>query len=103
MYEEKNKPLVKKRLGRFQVSIWKRKKLYKAKNDDDVEREIEITRACIQYSQYNKATNTWINQTIWCNPDELRNLVQALDDLNGFEEQIKNRGEVQCAIKKFMQ
>ena len=101
MYEEKNKPLVKKRLGRFQVSIWKRKKLFKARNDYDVEREIEITRACIQYSKYNKTTNTWNNQTIWCNPDELRNLVQVLDELNGFEQE--ERGEIQCAIKKFMQ
>ena len=45
MNEESKKPLVKKRLGRFQVSIWKRKKLFKARNDYDVEREIEITRA----------------------------------------------------------
>jgi hypothetical protein len=101
MNKENIKPLVKKRLGRFQVSIWKRKKLLKAKNDYDCEREIEIVRACIQHSQYNKQTNTWTNQVIWCNPDELRNLVQVLDDLNGFDEEA--RGEIQCAIQKFMQ
>ena len=84
MKNENRQPLVRKRLGRFQVSIWKRKKLYKAKNDYDVEREVEIARACIQYSQYNKQTNSWTNQAIWCNPDELRNLVQVLDELNGF-------------------
>jgi len=102
MNKVNNQPLVKKRLGRFQVSIWKRKKLYKAKNDYDVEREVEIARACIQYSQYNKSTNNWINQTIWCNPNELRTLVQVLDDLNGFEEE-QNRGDEQCVIQKFMQ
>jgi predicted transglutaminase-like protease len=84
MNKEVNKPLVKRRFGKFQVSIWKTKKLFKAKNDYDVEREIEIARACIQRSQFNKQTSSWTNQSIWCNPDELRNLVQVLDDLNGF-------------------
>ena len=102
MNKENKKPIVKKRLGRFQVSIWKRKKLFKARNDYDVEREVEIARACIQYSQYNKSTNSWTNQTIWCNPDELRNLVQLLDELNGFDEEQENRGDEQCAIQKFM-
>lgn len=93
MENENKKPLVRVRLGRFQISIWKRKKLFKAKNDYDVEREVEIVRACIQYSQYNKSTNNWTNQSIWCNPDELRVLVQVLDDLNGFNEEKGEKNE----------
>ena len=81
--EKKNKPMLKARVGRFQVSIWKRKKLIKARNDFDCEREVEQVRACVQYSRFSKSRNEYDNQRIWCNPDELRNLVEVLDQLNG--------------------
>ncbi len=80
--EEKNKPIRKARIGRFQISIWKRKRIIKARNDFDCEREIEQVRACIQYSRFNKMTNSFDNQRVWCNPDELRSLVEVLDKLN---------------------
>ena len=100
---ENNTPVVKKKLGRFQVSIWKRKKLYKARNDYEVEREVEIVRACIQYSKFNKITNTWSNQAIWCDPHELRNIVQLLDEVTNYSTEQQTRGEIQCAIHKYMQ
>lgn len=98
-----NQPVIKKRLGRFQVSIWKSKKIQKARNDYDIEREIEVVRACIQHSQYTRTTNKWTNQTIWCNPDELRSIAQLLDELNGSEKEPTQGGEEQCVIQKFMQ
>ena len=41
-----------------------------------------MVRACVQYGRFNKMTNTWENQSIWCAPDELRNLAEVLDQLN---------------------
>jgi len=86
MDSENKKPIVKNRVGRFQISIWKRKRLILAKNDFDVEREVETVRACIQYSQKNMATGEWVNQSIWCNCDELRNLAKVLDELGNADE-----------------
>ena len=81
MREEKRGPVRKKQVGRFQVSIWKRHKVVPARDDFGVEREYDIVRACIQYSQYNRTVGEFERKQIWCNPDELRNLVEALDEL----------------------
>ena len=80
--DETNTPTARSRIGRFQISIWKRKRVLPAKNDFDIEREVEMARACIRHGRFNRATQSWDNQTIWCNPDELRDLVNALDKLS---------------------
>lgn len=87
MKQEKNKPIKKNKVGRFQISIWKRTRIIPAKNDFDVEREVEQVRACVQYSRFNKLHQNWENQHIWCNPDELRNLAEVLDNMNRGDEQ----------------
>ena len=76
------KPIKKNRMGRFQISIWRKKRVIAAKNDYDVEREIETVRACIQYGRKNRETGQWDNRSIWCNCDELTNLAQILDQFN---------------------
>jgi len=82
MKEEKNKPISKSKAGRFQISIWKRHKTVPASEDTFCpEREYDIVRACIQYSRFNKLKQEYERQQIWCNPDELRNLCQAMDEL----------------------
>lgn len=85
--DDKNAPICKARSGRFQISIWKRKKIIPARNDYDCEREIEVVRACIQYGRKNRITGNWENQSIWANPDELASLRQALDELDKAEEE----------------
>ena len=84
---KKNKPISKAKCGRFQISIWKRKKVIPARNDYDCEREVDVVRACIQYGRKSRVTGDWKNQSIWCNPIELRSLVQALDELDKAEEE----------------
>ena len=79
---EKKRPVTRSRFGRFQVSIWKWKKVLKARDDFDAERELEIVRACVQYSRYQRETETWENQTLWCSLGELRDLRIVLDALN---------------------
>ena len=86
MEDEKKGPLTKGHVGRFQISVWKKKKTLRAKNDFDVEREVEMVRACIQYGRFNRFTKTWANQSIWCNPEELRDLANVLDQLNGGDD-----------------
>lgn len=89
MEQEKFKPIQKAKSGRFQVTIWKRKKVIPVradKADFDAEREVEQLRASIQYSIYNSYIRNWINKVIWCDPEDLRSLCMALDELNEFEE-----------------
>ncbi len=80
-----NQPVIKNRVGRFQISIWKKKRVIPAKNDYDIEREYQTVRACIQYSRINKATEQWENQSIWCNPEDLKSLAELLNQLHGQE------------------
>ena len=80
--EEKKGPESKTQVGRFQVSLWRTKRIFPARNDFEPEREVISRRACIQYSRLNKQSQVWDNQQVWCNLDELRDLVQALDELN---------------------
>ncbi len=92
METKKNTPIIKERVGRFQISIWKRKRLIAAKNDFDAEREVETVRACIQYGRRILGTDEWVNQSIWCDCDELRNLARVLDQLNNTDEPSKPDG-----------
>ena len=80
MEEQTKGPLFKSRSGKFQATIWKRRKVIPA-NDAryQPEREIEIVRACIQYSRYNWQRREYDRQLIWCDPHELRDLANALD------------------------
>lgn len=90
MEQEKFRPIQKARSGRFQVTIWKRRRVMpvRAENADfEAEREVEQLRASVQYSVYNKHIGNWINRAIWCDPGDLRSLCMALDELNEFEEE----------------
>ena len=83
MEERKNKPIAKKQVGRFQISIWRREKIIPGdKEMFRPERKVEIVRACVQYSRFNRLTREFDRQHIWCSPMELRDLVQVLDTMN---------------------
>ena len=77
----KKGPVAKSRVGKFQVSVWARSKLCSARSDFEAEREIQVVRICVQHSRYDWKTRQWANQSIWCQPDELRDLADALDQL----------------------
>ncbi len=80
-----NGPMIKARSGRFQVGIWHWQKVMSAKGDMRdfmAERRQDVYRASIRYSKWNKEYKTWQDQTIWCDIDDLRSLVQVLDELN---------------------
>ncbi|MCC6699775.1 MAG: hypothetical protein IT365_29400 [Candidatus Hydrogenedentes bacterium] len=78
-------PVTKAKHGRFEVSIWHWVKTIAppVKKEDFIpEREVDVHRACIRHSQFNRRTQAWEESCIWCELDALRDLVQAIDGLN---------------------
>ena len=87
--ESRKKPLRKFKVGRFQISIWKFTQLLSNGGKEStsyVEQWVDIERACVQYSTYNKANGQWENQSIWCAADDLRNLASVVDKFNELED-----------------
>ena len=95
--EQTNKPIMSKRVGRFQVSTWAFKRLKKARHEFDCEREYEVVRACVQYSQFDYRSNKYLRQQIWCDPSELRSLYALLD---GLGEEPEPAGTQQTSLTK---
>lgn len=80
MADKKNKPIMKSRHGRFQISVFEKERTIAQKGKGKgclCEKTIKETRACVQHSVY--ANGEWKRQSIWVNPQELRDLVSALD------------------------
>lgn len=81
-------PVSRAKSGKFEVSIWHWKKIIPQPDETKdlfAERELDVHRACIRYSQWNRGAQKWDESTTWCSIDDLRSLAQALDGLN-FEE-----------------
>ena len=57
-----------------------------ARSDCGTEIPFEQVRACIQYSRYNHEKQDWDRSSIWCSPEELRDLGNALNDLVSYDE-----------------
>lgn len=89
--ENKKGPFKKGRCGSFQVSLFRSQRRMEAKDDYDIECTLETVRVCIQHSRY--VGRTWDRQQIWCSPDELRDLAQALD---GLQHQQTLEGDLPC-------
>ena len=73
---DKNQPEKKVRCGRITVTVWKKQIVAQSGE------EVQLQRACVQHSRRRKDNGEWINQQIWLNIDELRNIAEALDELN---------------------
>ena len=81
----KKEPLKKVRAGRFQISTWVFRRLFSSGDKNAtayLERWIDVERACIQFSTFNKTTGQWENQAIWCSVDDLRSLADVVEKLN---------------------
>ena len=86
---KKNGPIKKVKVERFEISLWQFRRLLTSGSPDSTayhEQWVDVDRVCIQYSTFNRATNQYENQRIWCAPCDLRNLVNVLDNLGGGEE-----------------
>ena len=78
---ESKAPYKRSRSGRFQVSLFKFDRLIRKGNDFMPEQIIKQVRVCIQYSKIDRTTNQWEQQQIWCSPEELRDLGNALSGI----------------------
>jgi len=102
----KNKPLKKVRAGRFQISIRKFQKLLSNGGKEStayIEQLVDVERACIQYSTYNKTVGQWENQAIWCPVDDLRNLAEVVDQLNEEDDSSSSAFDEENEVEGFSQ
>lgn len=82
---EKNMPVKKARCGKISISVWRHKRLLPGDKASTgyVEQYVEFQRVCVQHSRKDRDTQEWRNQQIWLNVDELRDLANAMDKLDG--------------------
>ena len=83
MQDEKTKPMVKVRKGKFQFTVWRFQRL-KHGNPNSTgynEEIVDVGRACIQYSRFNRARHKWENQSIWFTIEELHDLANGVREL----------------------
>lgn len=90
---EKNQPVKKVRSGRITVTLWERKV---TREDGET---VEFQRACVQHSRKNKDSDEWNNQQIWLNVEELRNMAEALDELNEEGEKSPSSVRAHCIVE----
>jgi len=76
-----NGRLQRRRIGRYQISYYRNEKTIPLQKDDNCgcDKTRAGIRACVQYSR--PADGEWQRQRIWCAPEELRYLSDALDQL----------------------
>ena len=79
------RPKEKIRCGRFSLTFWPQKRVLCSGNPEDtgyIERQVEMTRVCLQYSVKNRHTGKWLNQQIWFNLEDLSDLRELLGELS---------------------
>ena len=79
--EEDKGPYKKSRVGRFQISLFRIQRYIAPMRDCSAELPISRVRACVQYSTFDRSKQEWDRHSIWCSPEELRDLGNALHGL----------------------
>jgi hypothetical protein len=79
-----NPPDIKSQAGIFQLAGWKTTKTIPAKNDFDVEREVEHINLCLTAGIREKGE--WKNIKVWFRASQFANLKEVVDD---FAKQLK--------------
>ena len=79
---EERQPVKKVRCGKMSISLWQRDGAAFGRQ-----------RACIQHSRRDNRTGEWQNQQIWLNADELRDVANALDQMNEVGESPSSNAE----------
>jgi len=80
--ENKNIPYKRIKKGRFQISFFKSNRFISPRSGYHAELAVEQIRVCLQYSYFSNYSDKWIRQKIWCSPDELHDLYNAISSLN---------------------
>ena len=87
----KNKLLMSKRVGKFQISTWKCERVVPSPPDKDYipERVYNVVRGCVQHSRYNKQSGEFDRQQIWCDEHDLKELAVVLEELTGDGDEVE--------------
>lgn len=78
-------PVAKGKSGMFEVSLWHWKRVTLPKGshmDMQSERETDVHRASIRYSDWVDRDQCWRETVIWCNVEDLVRLVEAVEALH---------------------
>ena len=78
---DKKGPYKKSKSGKFQISLFKFDKLIKEGDTISCEIIVDNYRTCIQHSRFSIKYQSWQQQQIWCSPEELRDLANAIEGL----------------------
>jgi len=82
--KDTNQPDIKCKSGIFQLAGWKRNRVIPAKNDYDVEREVEQVNICLTAGI--RKNGKWENIPVWFRVSQFGNLKEIVDD---FAEELK--------------
>ncbi len=80
----RHEPVYSKKSGRFQVSVWKNKKVIRSARYHDTY-FVNDNRRCIQFNRYNQHAGMWDQQKIFCREKDVFNLAQLIGPLCGIE------------------
>lgn len=73
-----NKPDIRLKVGVFQLSAWKRTRVIPARNDFDIERQVEEINICL--STGIKKNGSWKNVSVWFKASQFGDLKEVVDD-----------------------
>ena len=76
--QKKEIPVKEKKVRPFEVSTWKKRTLVRDGFGSDTLRVVEVIMVSIDYSRFNKSTNSWVEQCIRFDLEELDDLINAL-------------------------
>ena len=79
-----NLPDIKCKAGVFQLAGWKNKRVIPAKDDYDIEREVEQVNICLTAGI--RKNGKWENIPVWFRRSQFGNLKEVVD---GFAEELK--------------
>ena len=101
---KKNKLLISKRVGKFQISTWQCERVVPSPPDKDYipERVYDVVRACVQHSRYNRKLGEFERQQIWCDEHDLKELVCALEELTSDDDEASEAEEGQTVLPQLV-
>jgi hypothetical protein len=82
--KDTKQPDIKCKSGIFQLAGWKNKKIIPAKNDFDIEREVEQVNICLTVGI--RKDGKWENIPVWFRRSQFGDLKEIVD---GFAEELK--------------
>ena len=100
----KNKLLMSKRVGKFQISTWDCERVVPSPPGGDFipERVYNVVRACVQHSRYNRRSGEFERQQVWCDEHDLKELMCVFEELASDENENSEAEEGQTVLTQLV-